>query len=122
VKQVRSTPGVLGYQCPFIPGFTHLAWPITQPLKKEKKFEWTDECTEALNKLIKIVSSDLVLQRPNYNKLFTLEVDASQYVTGAILYQENDEGKLHPVGYHSHMLNPMERGYNVHDHELLVVM
>jgi RNase H-like domain found in reverse transcriptase len=113
---------MLGYQRPFILGFAHLAWPITQLLKKEKKFEWTDECTEALNKLIKIVSSDPVLQRPNYNKPFTLEVDTSQYTTGAILYQENDEGKLRPVGYHSHMLNPTERGYNVHDHKLLVVM
>jgi Reverse transcriptase (RNA-dependent DNA polymerase)/RNase H-like domain found in reverse transcriptase len=122
VKQVRSTLGVLGYQRPFIPGFTHLARPITQLLKKEKKFKWTDECTEALDKLIKIVSSDLVLQQPNYKKLFTLEVDASQYATGAILYQENDEGKLHPVGYHSHTLNPAERGYDVHDRELLVVM
>jgi RNase H-like domain found in reverse transcriptase len=114
--------GMLGYQHPFIPGFAHLVQPITQLLKKEKKFEWTDECTEALNKLIKIVSSDLVLQRPNYEKPFTLEVDASQYTTGAILYQENEEGKLCPVGYHSHTLNPMERGYNVHDCELLAVM
>jgi RNase H-like domain found in reverse transcriptase/Reverse transcriptase (RNA-dependent DNA polymerase) len=122
VKQVRSTLGVLGYQRPFIPGFAHLARPITQLLKKEKKFEWTDECTEVLDKLIKIVSSDPVLQRPNYEKPFTLEVDASQYATGAILYQENDEGKLRPVGYHSHTLNPTERGYDVHDRELLAVM
>jgi RNase H-like domain found in reverse transcriptase len=93
-----------------------------QLLKKEKKFEWTDECTEALDKLIKIVSSDPVLQRPNYEKPFTLEVDASQYAMGAILYQENDEGKLRPVGYHSHTLNPAERGYDVHDRKLLAVM
>jgi hypothetical protein len=51
VKQVRSTLGVLGYQRPFIHGFAQLAQPITQLLKKEKKFEWTDECTAALDKL-----------------------------------------------------------------------
>jgi Reverse transcriptase (RNA-dependent DNA polymerase) len=62
VKQVRSMLGVLGYQHPFIPGFAHLARPITQLLKKEKKFKWTNKCTEALDKLIKIVSSDPVLQ------------------------------------------------------------
>jgi RNase H-like domain found in reverse transcriptase len=61
-------------------------------LKKDKKFEWTDECTMALNKLIKIVASDPVLHRPNYELPFTLEVDASQYATGAILYQPNDKG------------------------------
>jgi RNase H-like domain found in reverse transcriptase len=41
---------------------------------------------------------------------------------GAILYQPNDKGQLCPVGYHSHTLNPAERGYDVHDRELLAVM
>jgi RNase H-like domain found in reverse transcriptase/Reverse transcriptase (RNA-dependent DNA polymerase) len=122
VKQVRSTLGVLGYQRPFIPRFAHLARPLTQLLKKEKKFEWTDECTKALDDLIRIVASDPVLHRPDYTKPFTVEVDASQYATGAILYQENEEGRLCPVGYHSHTLNPAERGYNIHDRELLAVM
>jgi RNase H-like domain found in reverse transcriptase len=63
-----------------------------QLLKKEKKFEWMDECTAALDKLIGIVTSDPVLHRPNYDLPFTLEVDASQYATGAILYQPNDKG------------------------------
>jgi RNase H-like domain found in reverse transcriptase/Integrase zinc binding domain/Reverse transcriptase (RNA-dependent DNA polymerase) len=122
VKQVRSTLGVLGYQRPFIRGFVQLARPLTQLLKKDRKFEWTDECTAALDRLIKIVMSDPVLHRPNYDLPFTLEVDASQYTTGAILYQPNDKGRLCPVGYHSHTLNPAERGYDVHNWELLAVM
>jgi RNase H-like domain found in reverse transcriptase/Integrase zinc binding domain len=75
-----------------------------------------------LDKLIAIVTSDLVLHRPDYQKPFTLEVDASQYATGTILYQENKEGRLCPVGYHSHTFNPAEQGYDVHDRELLAVM
>jgi RNase H-like domain found in reverse transcriptase/Reverse transcriptase (RNA-dependent DNA polymerase) len=92
VKQVRSTLGVLGYQQPFIPHFVHLACPLTQLLKKGKSFEWTPECTRALDELITIVTSDPVLYQPDYTKAFTLEVDASQYATGAILYQENAQG------------------------------
>jgi RNase H-like domain found in reverse transcriptase/Reverse transcriptase (RNA-dependent DNA polymerase) len=122
VKQVQSTLGVLGYQQPFIPCFMHLARPLTQLLTKEKAFEWMPKCTRALDELIKIVTSDLVLHRPNYDKPFTLEVDASQYAMGAILYQENKEGWLCPVGYHSHMMNQAEQGYNVHDCELLAIM
>jgi RNase H-like domain found in reverse transcriptase len=75
-----------------------------------------------LDKLISIVTSDPVLHWPNYDLPFTLEVDASQYTMGAILYQPNDKGRLCPVGYHSHTLNPAERGYDVHDWELLAVM
>jgi RNase H-like domain found in reverse transcriptase len=122
VKQVQSTLGVLGYQWPFIPRFAHLACPLTQLLKKEKAFEWMPECTRALDELIKIVTSDPVLHQPNYDKPFTLEVDASQYATGAILYQENKEGQLCPIGYHSHTMNQAERGYDVHDRELLAMM
>jgi RNase H-like domain found in reverse transcriptase len=122
VKQVYSTLGVLGYQRPFICGFVHLVRPIMQLLKEDRKFEWMDKCTVALDKLIGIVMSDPVLHRPNYNLPFTLEVDASQYATGAILYQPNDKGRLCPVGYHSHTLNPAERGYDVHNRELLAVM
>jgi RNase H-like domain found in reverse transcriptase/Integrase zinc binding domain len=122
VKQVHSMLGVLGYQRPFICGFVYLAHPIMQLLKKERKFEWTEECTAALDKLIEIVMSDPVLHRPNYDLPFTLEVDTSQYTTGAILYQPNDKGQLCPVGYHSHTLNPAERGYDVHDQELLAVI
>jgi RNase H-like domain found in reverse transcriptase len=76
----------------------------------------------ALDELIKIVTSDPVLHQPNYEKPFTLKVDASQYTTGAILYQENDKGRLCPIGYHSHMMNQAERGYDVHDRELLVII
>jgi RNase H-like domain found in reverse transcriptase len=60
-------------------------------LLKKKKFKWMEECMAALDKLISIVTSDLVLHRPNYNLPFMLEVDALQYTTGAILYQANKE-------------------------------
>jgi RNase H-like domain found in reverse transcriptase len=83
---------MLRYQRPFIPQFAHLMRPLTQLLKKEKKFKWTDECTKALNELIHIIASDPVLHQPDYIKPFTVEVDASQYATGAILYQENEMG------------------------------
>jgi RNase H-like domain found in reverse transcriptase len=100
----------------------YLVQPITELLKKEKKFEWMEECMAALDKLIAIVTSDPVLHQPNYNLPFILEVDTSQYATGAILYQPNEKGRLCPVGYHSHMLNTAEQGYDVHDRELLAIM
>jgi RNase H-like domain found in reverse transcriptase len=51
-----------------------------------------------------------------------MEVDASQYATGAILYQRNDKQQLCSMGYHSQTLNPAERGYDVHDRELLALI
>ena len=80
------------------------------------------ECTQAICTRKAIVSSDPVLQRPDHDRPFELEVDALQYVLGAILYQRNDGGKLQPVGYYSQTLNPAERNYDVYDRELLAVV
>src|ERR1700682_466663 len=54
VKEVRSTLGVLGYQRPFIRGFAHIAKPLTELTKKTVPFKWTQECRDALDKLINI--------------------------------------------------------------------
>jgi RNase H-like domain found in reverse transcriptase len=58
----------------------------------------------------------------NTDHPYTLEVDASQYATGAILQQPDEAGHLRPVGYNSQTFNDAERGYDIHDHELLTVI
>ena len=62
--------GVLGYQRPFIRGFVHIAKLLTELTKKKTPFKWTQECTDALDKLIKIVTSKPVLACPDQNKPF----------------------------------------------------
>jgi Reverse transcriptase (RNA-dependent DNA polymerase) len=65
VKQVRSTLGVFSYQRPFIRGFADIAKPLTELTKKDTPFIWTPQCTEAIQRLKKIVLSDPVLQQPH---------------------------------------------------------
>src|SRR6266478_3004920 len=112
LKQVQSTLGILGYQRPFIPGFAHITRPLTNLLKKGTNFLWTNEHSEAVEKLINITLNDPVLYRPDPLKQFILEVDTSAFATGAILYQEHEGTKRkRPVGYHSQTFNPAERNY-----------
>ena len=89
---MRSTLGVLGYHHAFIPGFANIARPLLNLLKKGIPFVWTPECTAALDHLINLATTDPVLRQPNHNKPFELEVDASQFATGAILYQHDSDG------------------------------
>jgi RNase H-like domain found in reverse transcriptase len=86
VKEVHSTLGVLGFQHTFIPGFAHIAEPLTGLLKKDSMFNWTPKCTQALDRLIHIVTLEPVLVPPDIERQLILEVDASQYTTGAILF------------------------------------
>jgi RNase H-like domain found in reverse transcriptase len=122
VKQVHSTLGIFGYQQPFIHSFTDIAKPLTELTKKDMPFVWTPHCTAAIQRLKEIVLSNPVIQQPHPNHPYTLEVDASQYATGAILQQPDDAGRLCPVGYNSQMFNDAEHGYDIHDCELLTVI
>jgi RNase H-like domain found in reverse transcriptase/Reverse transcriptase (RNA-dependent DNA polymerase) len=122
ITGVRSTLGVFGYHRPFIPGFAEVARPLTDLLKKDAKFTWGDAQRNAVSTLIKLVENDMALNRPDHDRPFELEVDASQFAIGTILFQCTPDGLPHPISYYSHALSAAERGYDVHDRELLAVV
>jgi len=51
-----------------------------------------------------------------------MEVDASDYVTGGVLYMECEDGRWRPVVFLSKLLNETERNYEIYDKEMLVVI
>jgi len=84
--------GVLGYQRPFIPGFAAIVKPIVELTKKGTPFEWMEEQRQALETLILKVTTAPVLAYPDLERPFEMEVDASAYAVGAILFQKDDQG------------------------------
>jgi hypothetical protein len=87
---VRSTLGLLNYHRAFVPSFSHIVKPLTQLLKKNVKFVWTEIYTKALDRIINILTTKPVLTHPDPEKPFELEVDTSNYATGAILFQRDE--------------------------------
>jgi RNase H-like domain found in reverse transcriptase/Reverse transcriptase (RNA-dependent DNA polymerase) len=129
VKEVRSTLGLLGYHRPWIPNFARIAKPLTDLLQKGKEFAWDTACETAVRKLIGLVTSGPVLIPPDPDQQFILYVDASQFATGAILYQANKEQTnkrgdplLRPIGFHSQTFTKTEQNYPIYDRELLAVI
>jgi RNase H-like domain found in reverse transcriptase len=122
VKEVQKTMGVLGYQRPFIPGFVATAKIITELTKKGVPFVWTDNHCKALKALIKLVTTAPILAYPDLGKQFELEVDASAFTVGAILFQRDDKGHKRDMGYYSKALNSAERNYDIWDQEFLAVI
>ena len=51
-----------------------------------------------------------------------MEVDASAFAVGGILFQRDEDGKKRDVTYYSHALNPAEHNYDVWDREFLVIV
>jgi hypothetical protein len=121
VMEVRSTLGLLNYHRAFVPRFSHIVKPLTQLLKKDVKFVWTKICMKALDRIINILTMEPVLMHPDPENPFELEVDVSDYATGAILFQRDERGKPKPLGFHLKTLSKEEMNYDIYDKELTAV-
>jgi hypothetical protein len=84
-------------------------------LKANTEFIWTDKCRKAIDLLINVVTSGPVLVAPDQDRQFKLEVDASQYALGGILWQQDPANPklLQAVGFFSSTLSPVERNYSI---------
>ena len=102
--QVRSFLGLAGYYRKFVEGFSSIARPMTQLLKKDKKFEWTDKCEASFQELKKRLISAPILIMPDIKKPFDVYCDASKIGLGCVLMQE---GKV--IAYLSRQLKQHEQ-------------
>jgi hypothetical protein len=51
VSEIISFLGLAGYYRRFIEGFSKIARPMTELLRKEKKFNWTESCEKSFQEL-----------------------------------------------------------------------
>jgi hypothetical protein len=51
VRQLRATLGHPEYYRKFIKGYAWITTPMENPLRKDKKFQWNDECQHGLDTL-----------------------------------------------------------------------
>jgi len=131
-RQVHGFLGVAGYHCMFCPNFSIIATPLTALTGKDVPFEWGPKQIKAQDKLITLITSTPILARPDPDKQFELETDASQVSIGAILYQwdppitkpdgTQKPGPRQPVGFHSQKFTQTKQNYPIYNHEFLGVM
>ena len=121
IKQVKSFLGAAGYYRRFIHNYSTIAYPLTELVKKDKKFGWTTSCQEAYDEILDKLTNPPVLTYPNYNRKFIVTTDASLDGIGAVLSQEDIEGKERPLAYYSRKLNHAEKNYPVFHLEGLAI-
>jgi hypothetical protein len=117
VREIHSFLGLAGYYRRFIENFSKIAKPMTELLKKEKKFKWTDECENSFQELKKRLVSAPVLCLPDLEKEFQVYCDASRQGLGSVLMQG---GRV--ATYASRQLKKHETNYPTHDLELASVV
>jgi hypothetical protein len=117
VSKVQSFLGLAGYYRRFILNFSKIVKPVTELLKKESKYVWSDACDEAFKLLKKLLTTSPMLAQPDTDKPFNVNCDASGTGLGGVLIQE---GRV--ISYSSRQLRRHEEHYPIHDLELAAVV
>ena len=101
----------------FFEGFSKIASPITEFQRKKMKFNWTEKCEEAFQRLKVLLMTTPILKVLNMEQEFLLCVDASKEGLGCVLMQE---GRV--IAYASRKLRTHEGNYATHDLEMEVIV
>ena len=105
----------------FIDGFSKIASPLNQLLKKDIPFIWTEKQQAAFDILKAKLCEEPLLQRPDFSQTFILTTDASGFAIGGILSQ-GKIGKVNPIAYASRSLNETEKKYDTYEKEALALI
>jgi len=90
---------------------------LTQLLRKDHKFDWTEECEASFQELKQRLVTTPILVILEDNEGYVVYSDASRKGRGCVLMQNS-----RVVAYASRQLRPHELNYPTHDLELATVI
>jgi len=97
-----------------------IASPFSALTSSKTSFQWTDKAQGAFDILKTRFTSAPILQIPDAQCQFIVEVDASSVGVGAVLSQRSTvDQKVHPCAFFSRCLSSTERNYDIGNRELL---
>lgn len=121
LKELRTFMGLANYYSRFVKGFTCIANSLNALTKKGSKFEWTEACTDAFDKLKRALISVPILAYPDFTNEFLLFIDASSTGIGFTLAQTQN-GKVVVIAYNGRGLNQAEKNYSTTEREALALV
>ena len=128
VQEVRQFYGLVNYYRRFIRHFSIIAAPLSDlfrshegNMRKKRPIAWSMLHQAAFERLKNAMTTVPVLIQPDPTRPYTIETDSSDFGNGMALYQEGDDGKLHPVAFDGRKLQGAEIRYPTHEKELLAI-
>ena len=121
-KDVSRFLGMVGWYRRFINNYSDLAAPLSDLLKKNKKFVWSAQAQKSFNDLKQALTTAPVLCHPDYEQPFIIQCDASKLGVGSVLYQLGENGQEKVIAYMSKKLNSAQRNYTITELECLAAV
>ena len=120
-RNIKEFLGLVGYYRRFVSNMAQRAKPLTELLKKFKRFEWGEEQQRAFEDLRDCLCAESILQCPDFEKPFVLTTNASNIAIAAVLSQ-GKIGEDLPISFASRALTKAEINYSVTERECLAVV
>jgi len=120
--EVQRFIGLCAYFRKFIEGFSIIAKPLYQLMRKDNEFKFGKMELEAYEKLKKMLVDAPILSIYDPRKETELHCDASSVGYGAVLLQRSSDKKLHPIFYFSKRTTDTESRYHSFELETLAII
>ena len=121
VKGIRSFLGHAGFYRTFIKDFSIIERPLSRLLCKDTKFEFDSDCLTAFHTIKGALISAPVVQPPDWDLLFEIMTDASDFAVGAVLGQRKYK-KMHVIYYASMKMDEAQCRYATTEKEVLAIV
>ena len=121
VKGIRSFLGHVRFYKRFIKDFSRIAKPLSSLLVQGTPFDFDKHCVQAFSVLKDRLISAPIVVTPNWDLLFELMCDASDYAIRAVLGHKR-EGIFQVIYYASRTLNDAQLNYATTEKELLAIV
>ena len=122
VRQLRSFLRLINYYGHFVSNLATITHPLNELLRKNKKWDWSDDCTKAFSKLKEELASSSVLAHYDVSLPLKLSCDASAYGVGAVIAHIMPDNIEWPIAYASRTLSSSERNYAQIEKEVLGIV
>jgi len=120
---VQAFLGFVNFYHRFIWDFSAKARLLFDLTCSEQVWTWSGREQTAFEDLKMAVTTAPVLMSPQDSEPFQVEVDSSDFTTGAVLSQQSTaDRKWYPVAFYSKSLSSVERNYKIHDKEMLAII
>jgi len=121
VKKVQAFLELMNYYWKFVSNYARIAEPLTQLMRKNKRWHWDKKQKNVFHALKKSLSRTAHLRILNSTCEKVLKTNTSNFAVGACLYQiKNEQQRL--IAYWSRKLSESKKRYEVHDKELLAIV
>ena len=99
-RDVQKFVGMVNYYRDLWIRRSHVLAPLTKLVGANAKWQWTEKEQNAFDTMKRIVSKEILLAYPDFNKPFDIHTDASHTQLGAVISQNGV-----PIAFYSRKLN-----------------